>query len=363
MGWSSAVSERPLVIGGMHRSGTSLTASLFAGAGIDLGTDLLQANHANPRGYFEDVGFYDYHRRALVALGVAGEGFTTNGPFSVPPPLHAQGRDLLAARMGSGTAWGWKDPRTTLFLDFWRERLPEARYVFVFRRPWEVADSLFRRGDEAFAMNPPFVLDVWTHYNRLIIDFVRRHPASCLIFEITQVVNALDLVFAAVRSRLGVPLDDPADLYCPELFTRDHSSTHPAIVRAVSPEAWRTYEELVDLAGSVSYTADASRPEQSPGECAVGEWARASRVTARAERELAVRARTDRERAERMSSRKPLAVLAKGLRHVSASVTQRLNTAMTAMAPRAPERQATSTPPVTLAFPRRAARSPASRAA
>ena len=49
----------------MHRSGTSLVSSLLQRAGIHIGEKLIAANSANPRGYFEDVDFYEFHENLL----------------------------------------------------------------------------------------------------------------------------------------------------------------------------------------------------------------------------------------------------------------------------------------------------------
>jgi hypothetical protein len=62
--------ERPLIICGMHRSGTSFVASLVAGAGVHLGDTLLESSPGNPRGHFEDVGILDFHRTVLIANGI-----------------------------------------------------------------------------------------------------------------------------------------------------------------------------------------------------------------------------------------------------------------------------------------------------
>jgi hypothetical protein len=59
------IANRPLVICGMHRSGTSLTASLFGGAGVNLGDRLVGPNVGNSLGHFEDVSFLEFHMRVL----------------------------------------------------------------------------------------------------------------------------------------------------------------------------------------------------------------------------------------------------------------------------------------------------------
>lgn len=269
----------PLVIGGMHRSGTSFTASVFAGAGLDLGPDLLGATDGNARGHYEDTGFLDFHIRALVAQGYGREGYVTQ-PCDVPPLLEPVARGLVAERAAGGRPWGWKEPRTTLFLDFWQRIAPDARHVFVFRPPWEVVDSIFRRGDTPFLENPSHALDVWVHYNRLIVDFVRRHPDRCLVFDIGQVIADPAAAVATVSSRLDMPLGDPQACFEPALFTRDESSLHATIVRAASPAACELLDELRSLADvDPRATAVAERcASATAAACALAEWSRASRA-------------------------------------------------------------------------------------
>src|SRR5947208_12526039 len=60
-------SRPPLIITGMHRSGTSLTAAMLAACSLDVGQQLLKADAANPGGYFEDVEFVALNGRMLTA--------------------------------------------------------------------------------------------------------------------------------------------------------------------------------------------------------------------------------------------------------------------------------------------------------
>ncbi|MFM7108450.1 MAG: sulfotransferase family protein [Planctomycetaceae bacterium] len=276
-----STTARPLIIGGMHRSGTSLTASLVASAGLDLGPELIGASASNPLGHFEDVGFQEFHARVLLAHGVGGEGYTTAARGTVPQPLHAVARGLVEARMAPGTPWGWKDPRTTLFLDFWAERLPQARYLFVVRRPWEVADSLYRRGDEAFVIDPVLAFDVWAHYNRRILDFVRRHPGRCAVFAIEQVIRDPERVLGHVRDRFELPLAAPANRYRESLFTRDEHGTRASLVRTLAPEAWLTYLSLLEAAGADDDASSAPATDRTGAENAVLEWAWTRRLASR----------------------------------------------------------------------------------
>lgn len=274
---------RPLVITGMHRSGTSLLASLFAGAGVHVGTRLIGASRGNDRGHWEDLDFYELHARILEANGVGNEGFSCTADLIVPPPLRDQAAAVIAAK-AVATPWGWKDPRTTLFLDFWQSLLPEAVFVFVFRSPWEVADSLFRRGDEIFVRHPAFAIRVWHHYNRRILDFCAAHSSRCLVKEVTQIVADPAAVFAEVRERLGVPVSEPPQRFEEPLLRQDDGRQRRAIVAAFHPEALEVYAALRRLAGiKEAVPAEPAVDDAAAlAELAIVEWSRAAGVAHRA---------------------------------------------------------------------------------
>jgi hypothetical protein len=289
------------VITGMHRSGTSLVASLFAGAGVNVGTRLIGASRGNDRGHWEDLDFYEFHARVLEANGVGSEGFSCAADLIVPPPLRDEAVAVVAAKAAAATPWGWKDPRTTLFLEFWQSLLPEAVFVFVFRSPWEVADSLFRRGDELFVRHPAFAVRVWHHYNRRILDFCTAHAPRCLVTEVTQMVADPAAVFAEVRERLGVPVGEPPQRFEEPLLRRDDGRQRRAIVAAFQPEVVELYEELRRRAG-----VEASSPEEplasdaaTMSERAIVEWSRAAAAAHQAS--MAAEARVAAEVAARIA--------------------------------------------------------------
>lgn len=237
-----------LVVAGMHRSGTSCVAELLASAGLALGDDLLEADARNPRGYFEDREIVEFHRRLLSAHGLADDGFVGDVRIEPTATFCDEALRLIEARRGLLRPWGWKDPRTVLFLRLWCELVPDARYLFVYRPPWDVVDSLFRRGDRVFARNPRFALTVWMAYNTRIRDFARLHPDRVLVRELSQVVSDPEAVCDAVRNQLNVTLDRPWPTVHPALL----SSADPeqaAFLAAAGPECVALLEELRVLAG------------------------------------------------------------------------------------------------------------------
>ncbi|MEI8370973.1 MAG: hypothetical protein WCJ31_21310, partial [Planctomycetia bacterium] len=291
-----------LAIAGMHRSGTSYVASLFDGAGIKLGERQLGVGHGNARGHFEDIDFLELHQRALRSCGFHGDGIVPAGRITFPMGLEARAGEIVAARRAAGLPWGWKDPRTLLFLDFWADQVPEATWLMVFRSPWEVADSLYRRLDEACITDPLLALRAWEHANRILLDFARRRPERCLVRELGQVIADPAGTFAVLRERFGLPLADPPPRFEAELLGGDAAARgeRASIVRALLPEVDGLYGELRDVAESRVPLPTPWRATAEPvaAMAAVATWARASRertITAEAHQQAFGAARTAAE--------------------------------------------------------------------
>ena len=275
---------RAVILAGMHRSGTSLAAAVLASAGLNLGDRLLGPHRGNPLGHCEDLGFLEFHRRALRGIGDDPDGFSARAVATLPPDLVARADGLVAERSAAGRPWGWKDPRTTLFLDFWADRLPDAGFVFVFRNPADVADSLFRRGDWQFVHEPLRALSIWHAYNELIVAFAALHPARCVVVEIDDLIADAGATCGRIRERLRVPLADPEAVFRADLFGKDGNPRGSAITMTLAPDAYEVYRELRRLSETRRFRPP--RRGTPTGSLAhtllIHEWARASRAEAAA---------------------------------------------------------------------------------
>jgi len=298
---SNAVHPPALAIGGMHRSGTSLTASLVAAAGVHLGDELMAAGAGNPRGHFEDLEFYNLHQRILAANGLSMEGFTCQASIAVPPAALTQATELVGRRRAAARAWGWKDPRTVLFLDFWAELLPEVRWLFVVRSPDDVVDSLLRRGDTAFVMNPRHAIDVWVAYNQRILEFALRHRHRAVVVDLQQVIADPAGVVSAVANVLGTMLPAPTATYEEGLLVSGQPAHRSGLVQTVSPGAHDIYAQLRRLAGLETAAGGVPFKPAETVDAALAEWALGCRVAA-AGGHLAAREADARREAERLAA-------------------------------------------------------------
>lgn len=237
-----------IIITGMHRSGTSLTASLLQSAGIQIGDRLMGQNKGNDKGHFEDLDFVEFHQDVLQSQGICAAGWTNNSSIQVQQQYLAAAQNLILARQNQ-TMWGWKDPRTTLFLDFWHQLISDAKFVFIFRSPWEVVDSLFRRGDVIFGTNPNFALQQWCQYNQTILDFQQQYPKQSVLLEVESIIQHPEAVVNLLKQKFQLDLRSPKSLYDPNLFHIDSNIQYrQALINKFFPESVELYAQLQEKA-------------------------------------------------------------------------------------------------------------------
>jgi hypothetical protein len=186
-----------VIVLGMHRSGTSLLASLLARVGCAIGSRLNPGLADNPKGYWEHLDIVRTHDAVLQSLQSRWDD-----PRSLPEllPWGHQGFDIeaqLAAIVdrdfASEACWAVKDPRLCRLLPLWEAILQNhtvsARVLGIVRSPGAVAASLKMRDgmaeEHAWLLWLRHVLESEYHsrsYSRtwiLFEDFLAR-PAHVL---------------------------------------------------------------------------------------------------------------------------------------------------------------------------------------
>jgi O-antigen biosynthesis protein len=237
------------ILAGMHRSGTSLTSSLMESAGINVGERLIGATPANPKGHFENWDFVDFHVNVLHSQGLSSEGWVLQEEVLVSQQLREQAK-LIIEKNSTSPLWGWKDPRTTLFLNFWQELLPQAYFVFTYRAPWEVIDSLYRRGDEIFANNPTYALEIWMHYNQLILNFYHQFPEKSILLNIETLIADRNCITQLCKDKFEIELKEPTENIIDKslMSTSGLDSYRPLLTKRLCPAAIDMFNTLNDLA-------------------------------------------------------------------------------------------------------------------
>ena len=187
----------PIIVLGAPRSGTSLIAGVLHSRGIAMGSDLLEPDSGNPHGYFEDIDFIDFHRQLLArtaaSVGRVFEDSTMREQaFEFQPtPADITTAKALIEQRSELSSWGWKDPRTCLFLPFWRKLLPDARFIIAYKHPLEMSASLLRMGKNwDLALDPLIAVRSWTFYMSETLKLIRETPPEqCFIANTGSLIN------------------------------------------------------------------------------------------------------------------------------------------------------------------------------
>jgi len=146
----------PIVVIGMHRSGTRLLVEVLDKLGVFMGADR-QADS-------ESVAFMLINESILHQCGAFwSEPMSAHFVLAEPETaehLAVSAREALAAQLAkyagpsgwhleAGTkefpAFGWKDPRNTFTLPVWKQVFPNLRTIHIVRHGVDVAASLAHR--------------------------------------------------------------------------------------------------------------------------------------------------------------------------------------------------------------------------
>ncbi len=175
-----SLENRAVLVLGMHRSGTSMTAGVLSHLSVAFGPTLLAPNENNPKGYFEHYDIIRLHDELLAGL---------NSRWDDPRPLPADWierpqivpfaerlRQIIQSDFSGHPLWGFKDPKLCRLLPLWLpllERLGVRTHcLLVVRHPAEVARSLKDRE----AMDPNYAGTLWLQHLLLAEAATRRHP-------------------------------------------------------------------------------------------------------------------------------------------------------------------------------------------
>ena len=167
--------DRLICILGMHRSGTSCVTGSLQNSGLMLG-DCHTWNLYNRKGNRENQAFVDLNDEVLLENG---------GAWNAPPKKAiwsseklAKAQSLISQNIGQGPL-GFKDPRTLLVVDGWKQVFPAIEFVGVVRHPNAVARSLQNRSD----IPQERALALWYAYNSALLQEYKKTAFPILCFD------------------------------------------------------------------------------------------------------------------------------------------------------------------------------------
>jgi hypothetical protein len=238
--------------------------------GVDIGSHLVPANEGNPHGHFEDADILTFHQDILNRLGNHGDGFFDDGmlrqtPLDFFPSTEEiqRAQSLIQIRSENGGLWGWKEPRTCLFLDFWQRQLPDMKGVIVYRHPMEVHGSILRRRHWDYVFYPAQVIHSYVCYNATLLKALDEQPNGFYCINANAAFADLPQLRQGLIDFIGISVPDDAPtagFFADEFKQLRITEKHHTLFARVFPEAAAQFDALQRKAG-IPYAFSAAVPE------------------------------------------------------------------------------------------------------
>ena len=217
----------PVVVLGMHRSGTSAVAGCLERLGVCMGRRLSPGDAWNPGGYFEDSDLVGLNDRLLNAHGIRWDALHDG---ALPDESVRQAHVTETMRwadeaFGHNTdAWGFKDPRVCRLEHFWSGWFDDAglspRMVVVLRHPREIAHSLQRRD----GMSVTRSIWLWMRHIEGALQLAATNPDATWV-DFARLTRQPEAEIARLAGQLGLEASS-FQLMAARNFI-DASFTHP----------------------------------------------------------------------------------------------------------------------------------------
>lgn len=226
----------PILVVGMHNSGTSILAEVLHEHGLFLGANV--GHHENR--------FFSIHVDDEMIMG-GGDRWARLPILTVDEVLAFEDhvgpyirahwlQDFKVWGYDGVSPWGFKDPRLCVLLPLYLQLFPGARVLYIRRDPDDVAASLSRRPKKAVG-----VLTDPEHWKRLCLAYAERvafcrehYPNAHCEIQYEEFCNEPARVTARVFDFVGLPFTPEAKSFVEERL--DPSRPGSA---ARGPMGWR----------------------------------------------------------------------------------------------------------------------------
>lgn len=185
---------RYIFVIGAHRSGTSLLTSFVASLGADVGSETLNINKENARGFWENRLIVELHDEILRAADLSWDILWLPAEVDFASkhyqPYREKAKKIIASQFNGKAAVLIKDPRLCFLMPFWQAVLQEVgaadfKVILLFREPGEVVASQYNRANDdpefhILGYKPQHVYLHWYASMRSALEAVSQLPSFYL---------------------------------------------------------------------------------------------------------------------------------------------------------------------------------------
>jgi glycosyltransferase involved in cell wall biosynthesis/SAM-dependent methyltransferase len=257
---------------GMHRSGTSLSARLLGDTGLWLGDDedfLPPHPQDNPDGYWERSDVYAAHAGFLDAVGMDWDrlaGLSDELLRGVHGDTLRSALAGLIERLDLHSPWLVKDPRLGLLLPAWHAAGARFVPVVVVRHPLEIAGSLAASPRGTYPI--PHLLALWEKYLKRALSGLAGQPAVFLSYRrlLAEPVDELQRVTRLLTGLgvRGLTVPDTAQLaqrIKPGLYRQRAEGDPDGLMTRAQAELWERLAAAAEVDSAVALEIESAEPD------------------------------------------------------------------------------------------------------
>lgn len=174
--------KSPIIILGMHRSGTSCLAGTLENAGVKLG-EVSNSNKYNLKGNKENSLIMSLNDDILKYNKASWDSPPVKIIWNNTHVSRAKEIINLFSTTYPDNLWGFKDPRTLLTFEFWNIIFPSATIIGSIRSPIDVTISLNKRDHK---LSYKQGLSLWFQYNSILLKLVKEKKFPILSFNLSR---------------------------------------------------------------------------------------------------------------------------------------------------------------------------------
>lgn len=195
------------VVLGMHKSGTTLMARLLHHTGIAMVEEISTEDYENDN-FYERLASYHLN---LAMLGEPGNLLLHPPPrrLNITQKTHERMKHLVNELNQTQTDWGFKDPRTCLVYEVWKDVLGDHKLLIVFRPVDDIWHRFDYHGIKIWQKlyNAIGLVQRWCEYNQAILTILQTTTLPNIVVSYPHLMQAND-EFTRLEAFIGRPLYD-----------------------------------------------------------------------------------------------------------------------------------------------------------
>lgn len=176
-------SAKQVIITGLPRSGTSVTAGIVNLLGINLGQVDSAPAEPHPTGTYEDIEISNFNNKKVTLFPEYG----AQGPveFTLDDDSLSAVREMIK-RKAEDQTWGCKDPRITFMMGVWAKACSNPYFIITYRNKADYIDAIRRY---ATNIDPEKYYDLVMPLQRQQIEYLKILSVPYLVVSFNQLVK------------------------------------------------------------------------------------------------------------------------------------------------------------------------------